>query len=81
MRRAVARIPESLLPNPARTARVQAYDVTGPAPRLVHDLDLDPTDFHMVTGVREHHGRVWIASLVEAAVAFHDLGRDARDGS
>lgn len=81
VRRAFARIPQSLLPNPARTARVQAYDVTGHAPRLVHDLDLDATDFHMVTGVREHHGRVWIASLVEAAVAFHDLDRDARDGS
>ncbi len=81
VRSTVARIPESLLPNPARTARVQAYDVTGPAPRLVHDLDLDPTDFHMVTGVREHHGRVWIASLVEAALAFYDLGQDARDSS
>ncbi len=73
VRRAAARIPESLLPDPARTVRVQAYDVTGPDPRLVHDVDLDPTDFHMVTGVREHHGRVWVSSLVEAAVAYHDL--------
>ena len=72
-RRAFARVPQSLLPDPARTARVQAYDVTGPEARLVHDLDLDPTSFHMVTGVREHHGRVWVASLAEAAVAFHDL--------
>ena len=45
--------------------------------RLVHDLDLpQPAQgpgFHMVTGVREHHGRVWLGSLHEAAVAVHDL--------
>jgi sugar lactone lactonase YvrE len=70
LRRAVARVPERFLPRPARTLRVQAYDDSG---RLVHDLDLDPTHFHMATGVREHEGRVWIGSLVEPAVAWHDL--------
>ena len=34
---------------------------------------LDPTGFHMVTGVREHHGRVWLGSLVEPAVAWFDV--------
>ena len=31
------------------------------------------TDYHMVTGVREHDGRVWMGSLEEPAVAFHQL--------
>ena len=70
VRRAVNRVPERLLPGPQRTARVQAYDVDG---RLVHDRVLDPSAFHMVTGVREHHGRVWLGSLVEPAVAWFDV--------
>ncbi len=70
VRRAVNRVPERLLPEPKRTARVQAYDVDG---RLVHDRVLDPTRFHMATGVREHHGRVWLGSLVEPAVAWFDV--------
>jgi sugar lactone lactonase YvrE len=67
LRRAVNRVPERLLPGPQRTARVQAYDVTG---RLVHDRVLDPSRFRMVTGAREHDGRVWLGSLVEPAVAW-----------
>ena len=70
VRRAFARIPQRLLPDPQRTLRVQAYDDSG---RQVHDVDQDPTHFHMATGVREHHGRVWIGSLAEPAVAWHDL--------
>lgn len=74
LRRAVTRIPESLQPKPKRTIRVQAYADDG---RLVHDLDLDqpdqPPGFHMVTGVREHDGRVWLGSLHEPSVAVHDL--------
>lgn len=77
VRRAVARVPERFLPSPARSARVQAYDDHG---RLVHDVALDATDFRMVTGVREHQGRLWVGSLLEAAVAWHDLGGGV-DGS
>ena len=29
--------------------------------------------FHMVTGVREHRGRVWLGSLVEPAVAVFEV--------
>ena len=71
VRRVVTRIPEALQPKPKRTARVQAYDGDG---RLVHDIDADASGYHMVTGVREHHGRVWLGSLVEPAVAVVDLG-------
>jgi sugar lactone lactonase YvrE len=66
IRRGVTRIPQPLQPAPKRTVRVQAYDADG---RLVHDLTGDNTRFHMVTGVREHDGRVWLGSLHEAAVA------------
>lgn len=69
VRRAVARAPEALQPKPRRTARVQAYDDAG---RLVRDVDADATDYHMVTGVREHDGAVWLGSLVEPAVAVVD---------
>jgi sugar lactone lactonase YvrE len=76
LRRAVTRIPEALQPKPKRTVRVQAFDDDG---RLVHDLDL-PSDgepgrpgYHMVTGVREFEGRVWMGSLHEPAVAAYDL--------
>jgi sugar lactone lactonase YvrE len=70
IRKLVTRIPERLQPAPKRTIRAQAYDADG---RLVHDLDIDHPGFHMVTGVREHDGRVWMGSLHEPAVAVHDL--------
>ena len=70
VRRLATRIPERLQPAPKRTIRTQAYDAEG---RIVHDVDVDHPGFHMVTGVREHEGRVWLGSLHEAAVAVHDL--------
>ena len=74
LRRAVTRIPEALQPRPKQTIRVQAYADDG---RLVHDLDLAQPEhgpgYHMVTGVREHDGRVWMGSLHEPSVAVHDL--------
>ena len=74
LRKAVTRIPEALQPKPKRTIRVQAFADDG---RLVHDLDLaypsTGPGYHMVTGVREHEGRVWMGSLHEPSVAVHDL--------
>jgi sugar lactone lactonase YvrE len=69
VRRAVTRIPERLQPKPQRTVRVQAYDDRG---RLVHDHEVETSQFHMVTGVREHDGRVWMGSLHEPAIAVLD---------
>ncbi|MEP9365344.1 SMP-30/gluconolactonase/LRE family protein [Nocardioides sp. CN2-186] len=74
IRRAVTRIPEPLQPKPKRTVRAQAYDDSG---TLVHDIDV-PSDrggsgYHMVTGVREHDGRLWLGSLHEPAVAVIQL--------
>ena len=66
VRTGVTRIPEALQPKPKRTVRVQAYDDLG---KLVHDLDVRTDSYHMVTGVREHDGRVWLGSLHEPAIA------------
>ena len=74
LRKLVTKIPEALQPKPEQTVRVQAYDDHG---TLVHDIDVRPEDhgaaFHMVTGVREHEGRVWMGSLHEPAVAVYEL--------
>lgn len=69
VRKAVTGIPEWAQPKPKQTARVQAYDGGG---QLVRDIDADASSFHMVTGVREHDGRVWMGSLVEPAIAVTD---------
>ncbi len=65
------RLPGPLQPKPKRTARVMAVDDQG---GVVHDCTLEASQFHMVTGVREHHGTVWLGSLVEPAVARFELG-------
>lgn len=74
LRKLATRLPERLQPAPKKTVRVQAYDDDG---RLVHDVDIDPaqqvTAYHMVTGVREHEGRVWMGSLHESGVAVTTL--------
>ena len=70
VRRLVTRIPEVLQPKPKKTVRVQAFDDDG---RLVHDIDADAGSYHMVTGVREHAGRLWLGSLLEAAVAVIEV--------
>ncbi len=66
VRKAVTRIPEAVQPKPKRTVRVQAFDDAG---SLVHDVDVSTDGYHMVTGVREHEGRVWLGSLHEPAIA------------
>ena len=70
LRRKVTQIPERFQPKPQRTIRVQAYDDTGV---LVHDCEVQHDGYHLVTGVREHEGRVWMGSLQEPAIAVLDL--------
>ena len=70
LRRHVTRIPQRLQPKPRHTVRVQAYDDAG---ALVRDVSIDTPDFHLVTGVREHAGRLWLGSLEEPAVAVVDV--------
>jgi sugar lactone lactonase YvrE len=66
LRKLATKVPERLQPAPKSTVRVQAYDDSG---TLVHDVDVPTSAYHMVTGVREHDGRVWLGSLHEPAVA------------
>lgn len=63
-------LPERLQPRQSRTVWVMAVDSTG---RVVHDLQGSGEAYHMVTGVREHAGRVYLGSLVEPAIAVFDL--------
>ncbi len=64
------RLPEKVRPAPKRTVRVMAFTDEG---ELRHDFSLAPDGFHMATGVREHHGTVWLGSLRSSAVAAFDL--------
>ncbi|TWG97009.1 Gluconolactonase [Nocardioides sp. J9] len=74
LRRLATALPEAVQPKPKETVRALAYDDQG---RLVHDVDVRPAEhgasYHMVTGVREHDGRLWMGSLHEPAIAVHDL--------
>jgi sugar lactone lactonase YvrE len=70
LRRTVTRIPDALQPKPKQTVRVQAFDDAG---TVVHDVDVKTDRYHMVTGVREHDGRVWLGSLHEPAIAVVTL--------
>lgn len=73
LRKVVTAIPEALQPKPKQTVRAMAFDDTG---TCVHDVTGEVDGFHMVTGVREHHGELWLGSLHEAAVAVISLGTD-----
>lgn len=74
LRKVVTKIPEALQPKPRQTVRVVAHDDRG---QLVHDIDVSGGEgrpsYHMVTGVREHEGRVWMGSLHEPAIAVYEL--------
>ena len=69
LRRIAWALPERLQPGESRTVWVIAVDADG---RVVHDLQAPGDRYHMVTGVRERAGRVYLGSLVEPAVAVFD---------
>ncbi|MFE7740957.1 SMP-30/gluconolactonase/LRE family protein [Nocardia sp. NPDC057455] len=66
LRRIVWTLPEWVQPKPARTVWVMAVDFEG---RVVHDLQVEGTDYSMVTGVVEQDGVLYLGSLSERAVA------------
>lgn len=70
MRRALARIPESLQPGELRSFLAMAFDAAG---RCVRFIEGDPMRFHLVTGVREHQGKLYAGSVEENAVAVITL--------
>ena len=70
VQRMAVRVPERLQPLPEPGVHVRAYDGDG---RVVHDVVAATDGMSMVTGVREHEGRVWLGSLRERAIAYLDL--------
>jgi sugar lactone lactonase YvrE len=72
LRRAVWALPEAFQPAPARTTWVMAVDTSG---SVVADLQTAAGGYHMVTGVREHAGSLYLGSLTEPNVAVVPLPR------
>jgi sugar lactone lactonase YvrE len=70
VRRLAARLPEAVQPEPQRVVWVLALDAAG---HVVHDLRWNGEPYHMVTGVREHQGRIYMGSLGEEAILAFDL--------
>lgn len=66
LRRIVWTLPEWMQPKPAKTVWVMAVDFEG---KVVHDLQVEGTDYSMVTGVVEQDGVLYLGSLTESAVA------------
>lgn len=69
LRKLISRIPPAFRPAETGVFRVMAF---GPDGRCIHDFEGDSKDFHMVTGVREHAGRIYVASIAESAIAYFD---------
>lgn len=71
VRKAVWALPEPLQVKEKRVVWVRAVDgITG---KVVHDYRAVHPDFHMVTGVREADGVVYLGSLNERAIAHFTL--------
>jgi sugar lactone lactonase YvrE len=67
IRKAVWALPEPLQVKEKRTVWARALD--GATGRIVHDFRGSHPEFHMVTGVREAAGTVYLGSLGERAIA------------
>ncbi|WP_328400846.1 SMP-30/gluconolactonase/LRE family protein [Nocardia sp. NBC_00403] len=65
LRKIVWTLPAWLQPKPPKTVWVMAVDFDG---NVVHDLQIEGTNFSMVTGVVEHEGILYLGSLTESAV-------------
>jgi hypothetical protein len=71
IRKAVWLLPEPLQMKDKRVVWVRAVD--GADGRVVHDYRGVLPDYHLVTGVREDGGVVYLGSLEERAVAYFSL--------
>jgi sugar lactone lactonase YvrE len=70
LRKAIWSLPRGWQPGPKPTAWVLAVDANG---QIVVDLQTTGDQYHLVTGVREYKGRLYLGSLAERAVAVLDL--------
>lgn len=71
VRKGIWALPAQLRPKEKRTVWVRA--INGETGRTVHEFFGTPDSFHMVTGVREHNGTVYLGSLEERAIASFRL--------
>ena len=71
IRRLVARLPESLQPQPRRYGWAARFDERTGA--VTHNLQDPAGGYAPITSVREHEGRLWLGSLTEPAVATISL--------
>ncbi len=60
-------LPDALQPKPVRVVWLLAVDAQG---QVMHDVSYPGHSYHMVTGVREAEGVLYLGSLVESAVAI-----------
>lgn len=70
LRRLVWALPEALQPAEGRVMHVRAIASDG---AVVHDLRSSGEIYHMVTGVRERTGVVYLGSLTQRAIAVLDV--------
>ena len=70
LRNAVWALPDRLQPDASRITWVVGINGEGD---VMHNLQGPGRDFHYVTGVREHAGRLYLGSLVEPSIAAADL--------
>ncbi|MET0285551.1 MAG: SMP-30/gluconolactonase/LRE family protein [Polyangiales bacterium] len=70
IRQVVWALPERVQPNPTRSIHVIAVDDDG---AVVRELGGKTRAFHMVTGMRVHGDKLYLASLAEAALAVVTL--------
>ena len=70
LRKAVWGLPGRWQPRPKPTAWVIAVNADG---EIVADLQDSGAGYHLVTGVREHNGRLYLGSLAEQSIAALDL--------
>jgi sugar lactone lactonase YvrE len=70
LRKAIAKIPESLLPAEQRSFLAMAFNSNG---KCVRFIEGDPLRFHLVTGVREYQGKLYAGSIEENAIAVITL--------
>lgn len=65
----VLRLPEALQPQPARVVKVVALNDDGAE---VHAYEGEIDGFHMLTGVRERDGKLYLGSLYDSCIAVLD---------
>ena len=72
LRSLVWAVPDRLQPDADRITWVIGIDGEG---RVVRNLQGSGADYHYVTGVREHEGRLYLGSLAESAIGVVELSR------